>query len=226
MSRSDPKTNTSDQPEPAPDAAPEPDPEPDLDPDPDAGPAPGVTAAPAGPATRLAEPGQRLVARIIDLLAVGLPVVMTAQAVLPRRILESLTAVLVAGLLVLYETVQLAFWGRTLGKRAVGIGVVAVPRPQPGGDGDGPDAEAATEAAASVADADLNAENRRPAGIGVFRSFVRAMTYALPIALRPVPFIGGPVGFLWVANAALIFEGSDRLALHDRIARTKVVVRR
>src|SRR5512139_2745883 len=74
---------------------------------------PAAPAAPGASGARgvLAEPGQRLVARILDLLIVGLPVVLIAQAVVPRRALEPVAAVAVAVLLVLYDTVLVALWG-------------------------------------------------------------------------------------------------------------------
>jgi uncharacterized RDD family membrane protein YckC len=145
----------------------------------------------------LAEPGQRLAARVVDTLVVGLPVALVArsQAVgLPEPTADLVTAPVLAGLLLVYEWVQLALWGRTLGKRFAGIEVVAGPRG---------DAE----------------------GLGFGRALLRSAVYAVPIAARPVPLLGVAAGLLWVANAGLLFEGTRRQALHDRLAGT-VVVRR
>lgn len=158
-----------------------------------------------------AEPAQRLVARIVDTFAVALPVVLVTQAAVPRRTAEIVTPVVVAALLVVYETVQLALWGRTAGKWAVGIRVVPEEAAQVGSGPVGPGREAG---AAVVA---------RP---GTARALVRAVIYAAPIAARPFPVAGVLGGLLWVGNAALIFEGPGRQALHDRLARTRVVIDR
>jgi uncharacterized RDD family membrane protein YckC len=196
------------------------------------GPAAGM--AEGGSPSRLAEPGQRLVARIIDMLIVGLPVVMVTQAVFPRRMLESVAAVLLAAVLVLYESVQLALWGRTPGKWAVGIAVV----PLPGSSAwSGSAVEAHDPDGYGYRAADGYGGTEEPAGPepvsgrempcpppGAAQSLLRALTYALPIAVRPVPILGVMAGFFWLANAGLIFAGPDRLALHDRLARTKVIM--
>src|SRR5690606_13410286 len=58
-----------------------------------------------------AEPAQRLAARVVDTLVVGLPVtlVTTSEPLgLPPATAETLTAPILAGLLLVYETVQLA----------------------------------------------------------------------------------------------------------------------
>jgi uncharacterized RDD family membrane protein YckC len=135
-----------------------------------------------------AEPAQRLVARIVDTLVVGLPVVAVAYAALPPAAAEVAVPIGVAAVLLAYEPVQLTLWGRTLGKRFAGIAVVA--------------------------------EEGRPA---LWRALVRAAVYAVPIALRPVPVLGAIAGIFWVAGVALMFERPERRALHDRIARTRVV---
>jgi uncharacterized RDD family membrane protein YckC len=143
----------------------------------------------------LAEPGQRLVARVVDTLVVGLPValVVRSEAVgLPETEADLLTAPVLAVLLLVYEWVQLALWGRTLGKRFAGIEVAAEPRR------DGP-------------------------GLGFGRALLRSAVYAVPIAARPVPLLGVAAGLFWVANAGLLFEGTRRQALHDRFAGTVVV---
>ncbi|MGK5558686.1 RDD family protein [Actinomadura kijaniata] len=164
----------------------------------------------------LAEPGQRLLARIVDTMVVGLPVVMVMRETLPGRVMEVAAPVAVAGLLLVYEAVQLALWGRTVGKRVAGVEVVRVPPPaDPGAD---PGAGAP------------------PSRLGVGRSVLRAAVYALPITVRPVPFLGVAAGILWVVNAAAVFEGSWgrggfglpgdarlRQAVHDRLAGTLVV---
>jgi uncharacterized RDD family membrane protein YckC len=74
-----------------------------------------------GPA---AEPAQRLVARIIDTALVALPVVLITQATLPRVSAEIVASIGLAFALVVYDAVQHARWGRTLGKRLTGIRVV------------------------------------------------------------------------------------------------------
>jgi uncharacterized RDD family membrane protein YckC len=173
-------------------------------------------------APELAEPGQRLVARIVDTLVVGLPVVMMMREVAPDRALETVAPPLVAGLLLLYEWAQIALWGRTLGKRFAGIEVV---REDPG-------------RPAILAGARLSGRTVSPGGTtplrppasrpGVLRSLLRAATYSLPIAARPVPVFGVIAGLFWVANAGAIYEtrmerAARRRALHDRFAGTVVV---
>jgi uncharacterized RDD family membrane protein YckC len=143
----------------------------------------------------LAEPGQRLLARLIDTLVVGLPVALVARAALPEathgaRPAETATAVGVAVLYVLYDTVQLSLWGRTAGKRLAGIRVVSA-------DGRG--------------------------RVAIPRAALRAAVFALPIAARPVPVLAVLAGLFWVANAALVLEPARRQALHDRLAVTSVV---
>ncbi|RMI45375.1 RDD family protein [Actinomadura harenae] len=80
-----------------------------------------------------AEPGQRLLARIVDTLAVGLPVVLVLRAVLPHDTADHWSPTAVASALLVYEAVQLALWGRTLGKRVAGVRVVTADgsRPDP-----------------------------------------------------------------------------------------------
>ncbi|GAA1525224.1 hypothetical protein GCM10009678_03150 [Actinomadura kijaniata] len=197
------------------------------EPEPDEGPSPGPGAADAvvedaadGAERVLAEPGQRLLARIVDTMVVGLPVVMVMRETLPGRVMEVAAPVAVAGLLLVYEAVQLALWGRTVGKRVAGIEVVRVPPPTGSGDDAGTGADSATP----------------PSRLGVGRSVLRAAVYALPITVRPVPFLGVAAGIFWVVNAAAVFEGpwgrggfglpGDgrlRQAVHDRLAGTLVV---
>jgi uncharacterized RDD family membrane protein YckC len=159
----------------------------------------------------LAEPGQRLVARLIDTLIVGAPVALVVRALLPEstygvRPAETAIAVGVAALYLLYDTVQHALWGRTIGKRLTGIRVVpAVP---------------------------LGAENDQGgraggfegvrAAVGLPRALLRAALFALPIAVRPVPVLSVVAGLFWVANAAWVLDGR-RQALHDRVAATAVI---
>lgn len=77
-------------------------------------------------AEAIAEPAQRLVARIIDTLIVGVPVGLTAAEVLPRQTAQTVVApITFAALFLVYESVQLALWGRTVGKRLTGIRVVS-----------------------------------------------------------------------------------------------------
>ncbi|MEV5569600.1 RDD family protein [Spirillospora sp. NPDC052269] len=105
----------------------------------------GVAAAPAGDAAVaasgaasgedgiLAEPGQRLLARIVDTLIVGLPVVLVLRAVLPHDTADHWSPTSVASALLVYDAVQLALWGRTPGKRLAGVRVVTADgsRPDP-----------------------------------------------------------------------------------------------
>jgi uncharacterized RDD family membrane protein YckC len=76
--------------------------------------------------SEVADPGQRLLARIIDLLLVGVPLALVAQGVLPSRTATVVESVGLAGLVLVYDTVLHARWGRTLGKRLVGVRVVTV----------------------------------------------------------------------------------------------------
>ncbi|MFC5754894.1 RDD family protein [Actinomadura rugatobispora] len=346
------------------DQSPKADPLPDEGP-PDEGPLPEVVPG-------LAEPGQRLLARIVDTLVVGLPVVAVVREVVPAADFDVVAPPAVAGFLLLYEWIQLSLWGRTLGKRFAGIEVVRFPVPEgaaapadgalgasqsvsevaegpwvgsglpgvrsaalaasggvPGApgpvtarrdvesapepsiaaEGEGAEeaegvregvregaveggvegtvegaservrqadregaaegvAEGAPEdgwehaaegfregghedvledvpervpegavegapvAAAEVAlgDASENGsvpeeELQKPPRLGVARSLLRSATYALPIAVRPVPVFGLIAGVFWVGNAGLMYEGVRRQALHDRLAATVVVKR-
>jgi uncharacterized RDD family membrane protein YckC len=171
-------------------------------------------------AAALAEPGQRLVARLIDTLIVGPPVALVARSLLPEsaygvRPAETATAIGVAVLYLLYDTIQHALWGRTIGKRLTGIRVVRVvpygAESGRGGHGDG-----------------LGGQGpQRPesvrARLGLPLALLRAALFALPIAARPVPVLSVAAGLFWVANAAWVLHGGSRLALHDRIAATIVI---
>jgi len=77
------------------------------------------------PGVRAAEPGQRLVARLIDTLVLGLPVTLVARAVLPATTADVVIPVALAASVIGYDTILLGRWGRTLGKRVTGIGVVS-----------------------------------------------------------------------------------------------------
>lgn len=154
-----------------------------------------MAAAGTQDAAPAAEPAQRLVARIVDTLLVALPVVLVTRATLPRVSAEIVASAGLAILLVVYDSVQHARWGQTLGKRLTGIRVVAMPA-EGAGDGGRP----------------------RPS-----QALVRAAVYALPIALRAVPVLGVLAGILWVTNVGLLLERPRRRALHDRIAGTAVV---
>lgn len=144
----------------------------------------------------LAEPAQRLVARIIDLLLLGLPLALVAQAVLPRRAAEVAEPVGLAALVLIYDTVLHARWGRTAGKRLVGIRVVSLGSPGQSG-----------------------MESVRPE-----KALARAAVFALPMAARPVPVLGLAAGVCWVAGVALVLRrDQERRALHDRLAGTIVV---
>ncbi|WP_433464906.1 RDD family protein [Spirillospora sp. CA-128828] len=75
-------------------------------------------------AASLAEPGQRLLARVTDTLVVGVPVIVVVRALVSGHTVDIVAPPAVAGCMLLYEAVQLALWGRTLGKRLAGIEVV------------------------------------------------------------------------------------------------------
>jgi uncharacterized RDD family membrane protein YckC len=181
--------------------------------------------APEGPpppvhADLLADPGQRLLARIVDTLVVGLPVVMVIREVVHGHAAEVIAPPIVAGALFLYEWPQLALWGRTLGKRFAGVQVVR----------ESLTAALAPDAVGAVpggpTERSERPETERPDGrIGVFRALLRAGVYAAPIAVRPVPILGIIGGLLWVVNAGALFEGDRRQAGHDRLAGTVVVKR-
>jgi uncharacterized RDD family membrane protein YckC len=72
----------------------------------------------------VAEPGQRLVAAIVDTLVVGIPVVSLASW-LSGSSTSAATSIAFAAAFLVYESVQLLFWGRTLGKRFARIRVVS-----------------------------------------------------------------------------------------------------
>ena len=164
---------------------------------PDEEPSPPSTPPPPSP---LAEPGQRLLARIVDTLIVGLPVIIVVRELVSGPDRDVVAPPAVAGCLLLYEAVQLAVWGRTLGKRFAGIEVVAIPE----------------------STAALDAPSGR---LGVLRAVLRASIYALPVAVRPIPVLGLLASLFWVANAGLLFEGDRRQAVHDRLAGTLVLKR-
>jgi uncharacterized RDD family membrane protein YckC len=182
----------------------------------------------------LAEPGQRLVARLIDTLIVGPPVALVARSLLPEaaygaRPAETATAVGVAVLYLLYDTVQHALWGRTIGKRLTGIRVVPTVTEGAGGGQDGGQRPRGPrwprESGRPQARAPHGAQGvqGRAGRVGLPRALLRAALFALPIAARPVPVLSVVAGLFWVANAAWVLEGGNRRALHDRIAATAVV---
>ncbi|REE97962.1 RDD family protein [Thermomonospora umbrina] len=310
----------------------------------------------------VAEPGQRLAARVVDTLVVGLPVALIVRSDLvglPRPTADVVTVPILASLLLVYEWLQLALWGRTLGKRFAGIEVVLAPPltptalPEPGnaleapedaplgddhpmdengsdsgtpqpeepGSGDAPGttrpegrpeggsgpgmvengsdqgmtrpegrpeggsglemvrseegengsdrgttrpeglggdfALETAQAGGGGGGSDVGMEppsggGRSDAGemasgggeggsggrgralgpfrgggdgLGPWRALLRVGVYAAPVAVRPVPVLGVVAGLFWVANAAFLFEGAQRQALHDRLAGTMVVRR-
>jgi uncharacterized RDD family membrane protein YckC len=160
----------------------------------------------------LAEPGQRLVARLIDTLIVGVPVALIAPLLLAQdpdsRSTETAIAIGVAALYLPYDAVQIALWGRTVGKRLTGISVISAVGPAP---------------------------------IGVPRAVLRATVFALPIAASRLPVLGVLAGIFWVVNAGIVLvpnrsigtsgtsgdSGSQleapRRAVHDRLVNTVVV---
>jgi uncharacterized RDD family membrane protein YckC len=189
---------------------------------------PGVPGLPGE--RPLAEPGQRLVARIVDTLLVGLPVVMVVRATVPQTDVDAVAPPAVAGFLLLYEWIQLALWGRTLGKRFAGIEVARQTAPEgvsAGIEASHEDIEGSTELDASTEPSVSAAEPpvSAPGRLGAARSLLRTALYALPIGVRPVPVFGVIAGLFWVGNAGLMYEGGRRQALHDRLAGTIVVKR-
>lgn len=199
-------------------------------------------------AVPLAEPGQRLLARVVDTLVVGVPVIVVVRELVSGHMVDVVAPPVVAGCMLVYEAVQLALWGRTLGKRFAGIEVVtALPAVEAGEadageakdaamDGLGgipvavpgfvpatvpPEAESASEGAAS--EGALLGEAAAGARPGVLHCVLRAAVYSLPIAVRPVPVLGVLASVFWVVNAGALFEGTRRQAAHDRLAGTLVV---
>jgi uncharacterized RDD family membrane protein YckC len=74
----------------------------------------------------LAEPSQRLVARLVDTLIVGVPLATVATGVFSRETAQTVVApIAFAAVFLVYEAVQLALWGRTIGKRLTGVRVVS-----------------------------------------------------------------------------------------------------
>jgi uncharacterized RDD family membrane protein YckC len=141
-------------------------------------------------AAAIAEPSQRLVARIVDTLIVGVPVATAATELFPHPAAQTVAAPIgFAVAFFVYEALQLALWGRTIGKRLTGIAVVALDGALP-----------------------------RPS-----QALVRAAVYALPPAARPIPVLNVLLAIGWLAGAGLLFEGTRRQALHDRLAGTLVV---
>lgn len=213
-------------------------------------------------AVPLAEPGQRLLARVVDTLVVGVPVIVVVRALVSGHMVDVVAPPAVAGCMLLYEAIQLALWGQTLGKRFAGIEVVAaLPVAEAGKAGAEagkadveeaggavlgglggipvsvpgfvpvsvpPEAEATPEGAASPGGM---SEGAVPGGVeagappGVLQCLLRAAVYSLPIAVRPIPVLGVLASVFWVVNAGVLFEGTNRQAVHDRLAGTLVVKR-
>lgn len=74
----------------------------------------------------VAEPAQRLVARLVDTLIVGIPVVTIASAFFGQETVRVAAGpIAFAVTFFCYETIQLALWGRTIGKRFARIEVVS-----------------------------------------------------------------------------------------------------
>jgi uncharacterized RDD family membrane protein YckC len=178
---------------------------------------PGQGLAP-GQGLVLAEPGQRLLARIVDTLIVGLPVIIVVKEFVSGHKVDVVAPPAVAGCMLLYEAVQLALWGQTLGKRFAGIQVVP--------DLSGPEGAAKDAEGTGVAEPSGGAPRGRYGRPSVPRAVLRAAVYSVPIALRPVHILGLLASLFWVANAGFIYEGTQRRAVHDRLAGTLVVKRR
>ncbi|MBE1532956.1 RDD family protein [Actinomadura algeriensis] len=168
----------------------------------------------------LAEPGQRLLARIVDTLIVGLPVVLIVREAVSAAAFALAAPPAVAGCLLVYEAVQLALWGRTPGKRFAGIEVVRAEDVRAEAVLDRHDEDVPRDDAAG-----RPASGPDPARLGALRGALRAAVYSVPIVARPVPVAGVLASVFWVANAGLLFEGRSRQALHDRLAGTVVVKR-
>ncbi|WP_329084885.1 RDD family protein [Actinomadura citrea] len=198
-------------------------------------------------AAPLAEPGQRLLARVVDTLVVGVPVVLVVRELVSGHTADVMAPSAVAGCMLLYEAIQLALWGRTLGKRVAGIEVVAAtaqeaPEAAPRGAGGAdenaglgdvsalpvsvpgfvPVAAPGPEETAAPPGAEAVGASTRP---DVLRCVLRAAVYSVPIGLRPIPVLGLLASIFWVANAGAVFEGVRRQAVHDRLAGTLVVKR-
>lgn len=206
-------------------------------------------------AAPLAEPGQRLLARLVDTLIVGVPVVLVVRAMVSGHMADVVAPPAVAGCMLLYEAVQLALWRRTIGKRFAGIEVVMAASqeadhapPEPVEDADAgaapllpasvpgfvpkpatppeepvsPGKGAGSEGGARSGDGVSAGADPR---LDVSRSVLRAAVYSLPIAARPIPVLGVLASIFWVANAAMLYEGTSRQAVHDRLAGTLVVKR-
>ncbi|MFV2173355.1 RDD family protein [Actinomadura sp. LOL_016] len=191
--------------------------------------APDGTAGPTAAAVRLlADPGQRLLARIVDTLIVGLPVILVVRETVSGAALNLIAPPAIAGCLLVYEAVQLALWGRTPGKRYAGIEVVRAEHVRAEAVLDRHDEDAPPDALGEDGGerpALAPAPATDPARLGALRGALRAATYAVPIVARPVPVAGLLAGVFWVANAGLLYEGRSRQALHDRLAGTVVVKR-
>lgn len=192
-------------------------------------PAPDGTDGPTAAAVRLlAEPGQRLLARIVDTLIVGLPVILVVREAVSGAALNLVAPPAIAGCLLVYEAVQLALWGRTPGKRYAGIEVVRAEHVRAEAVLDRHDEDAPPDVPGDGGGdrpALAPAPGTDPARLGALRGALRAAIYAVPIVARPVPVAGLLAGVFWVANAGLLYEGRSRQALHDRLAGTVVVKR-
>ncbi|GGU91825.1 hypothetical protein GCM10010182_03610 [Actinomadura cremea] len=188
--------------------------------------APDGTAGPTAAAVRLlADPGQRLLARIVDTLIVGLPVILVVRETVSGAALNLIAPPAIAGCLLVYEAVQLALWGRTPGKRYAGIEVVRAEHVRAEAVLDRHDEDAPPDVPGDGGERPAPAPATDPARLGALRGALRAATYAVPIVARPVPVAGLLAGVFWVANAGLLYEGRSRQALHDRLAGTVVVKR-
>ncbi|MBW8484989.1 RDD family protein [Actinomadura parmotrematis] len=145
----------------------------------------------------LADPGQRLLARIADTLIVALPVVLVLRETVAYRTLEWLAPPLVAVLLFVYEAPQLALWGRTPGKRFAGVRVVRE---------DGHEPLGAARAVLRAAVYDLPIAARPVPVLGLLAGIFWVANGA----------------FVYEGSRGALPDGR-RQALHDRLARTLVV---
>ncbi len=131
-------------------------------------------------AVSLADPGQRLLARVVDTLIVGVPVIVVVRELVSGHMVDVVAPPAVAGCMLLYEAVQLALWGRTLGKRFAGIEVVTA---LPEGTSALSGARAGQEAAGGVGDAQGAGEPGAAANGGV--SFLPASVPGFVPAAKP-----------------------------------------
>ncbi|RCV54226.1 RDD family protein [Marinitenerispora sediminis] len=164
---------------------------------------------------QLAEWWQRLVARIIDTIIVGIPYVIVLAVVLfafagtaatdygtetygaqpsgdltlGARVIGAVVGFVIA---VVYEALMLAAFGRTVGKMVMRLQVVPITGPAP----------------------------RLPMSAAV----LRALTWYLPAFLNWIPYIGWLISLVPVLNGLWpLWDKPNRQSLNDKVAKTVVV---